>query len=72
MTFIEAIKKAYEKACNLKKTCGLERKNGNYIYYSTLSRDEFTRIDVEDSGKVCLDFIKDLNVDDLAADDWEI
>lgn len=66
MTFVEAIKKAYEKACNLKR-----EENGDYIYYATLFRDEFTRIDVEDSGKVCLDF-KDLTVEDLTADDWEL
>lgn len=67
MTFIEAIKKAYEKACDLKR-----EENDNYdIYYATLSRDEFTRIDVEDSGKVCLDF-KNLSVDDLTANDWGV
>lgn len=66
MTFIEAIKKAYEKACNLKR-----EENDDYVYYATLSRDDLTRIDVEDSGKVCLDF-KNLSVDDLTANDWGI
>ena len=66
MTFTEAIKKAYEKACDLKR-----QENGDFIYYSTLFRDGFTRIDVEDRGRVCLAF-KDLAVDDLTADDWEV
>lgn len=67
MTFVEAIKKAYEKACALKR-----EENDDYnVYYATLSREDFTKIDVEDSGKVCLGF-KDLTVEDLTVDDWEV
>lgn len=67
MTFVEAIKKAYEKACNLKR-----ENNDEYdVYYATLSRDYFTRIDVEDSGKVYIDS-KNINVDDLTANDWDV
>lgn len=68
MTFIEAIKKAYEKACDLKR-----EENGDYIYYSTICRKgfDFNEIEVQDDGKVELDY-KDITVDDLTADDWEL
>ena len=64
MTFVEAIKKAYEKACYLKSKdeCG-------YNYYATVCREGFN-IDVHDDGNVYMD-LYDWTVDDLTADDWK-
>ena len=68
MLFTEAIQKAYKKSRSLK-----EEEKGDYIYYATICRKglDFNEIEVQDDGKVELDY-KDLTVDDLTADDWEI
>ena len=65
MTFVEAIKKAYEKACDLKS-----KDKSAYHYYATICREDFG-IDVHDDGNIYMDLC-DWTVDDLTADDWEV
>ena len=67
MTFIEAIKKAYEKACDLKS----KDKEG-YSYYATVWRNDFRGFDVHDDCNIYTDDFYDRTVDDLTANDWKV